>query len=200
MALPDNRMRFPAPKIDFETEVGTTGQDHDNYPAPGQARYDWLRMSLISLLANQSSDSEPTQYREGTFWFDLNGPELKIRLNNAWVPASDSLMLGTTTLTAWYEGIQANIAAAAPTITFSGTAYSNSLTLIEMPSTITELVDPIRNKAFVYINGLLQDPRSTLLSGPTIVLTDGVELNIGDKYTVELKNVSHFHEPNVNLS
>jgi len=68
----DNRLRFQGPKFDFNSQVGLSGLDHDNYPAPGLARYDQMRMYLIALLANQSSDSPPTEYRAGTIWFDLN--------------------------------------------------------------------------------------------------------------------------------
>jgi hypothetical protein len=81
--LPDNRVRFPAPPIDFTDDVGDTGQDHDEYPYPEtQARYDWMRMFLIGLLANQASYDEPVNYRKGSFWLDLNTLMVKIRLGD----------------------------------------------------------------------------------------------------------------------
>lgn len=89
MALPNNTIRFPAPEIDFDTQVGTTGQDHDNYPSKlTQARYDWMRLVIIGLLSCQSSDQEPTQYRDGTWWFDLGTNTMKIRTGNEWQPAA----------------------------------------------------------------------------------------------------------------
>lgn len=90
--LPDNRLRFSSAKIDFATEVGLTGQPHDTYPGPGeQPRYDWLRMWYISLLANQSSYEEPTNYREGTIWFDLNGPTIKIYSESQWKEITEAI-------------------------------------------------------------------------------------------------------------
>ena len=77
--LPDNRLQFPPTRIDFDTQVGITGQAHDLFPGPNQQpRFDWLLCWFIALLANQSSFDEPTQYREGTLWFDLNLNALKI--------------------------------------------------------------------------------------------------------------------------
>lgn len=104
MSLPDNRIRFSGPGIDFENEVGRTGQDHDDYPQPyTQARYDWMRMFLIGLLSCQSSKEEPTQYRDGTWWFDLNTLTMKIRRADQWVPAAQVIATGTITLDEMYE-------------------------------------------------------------------------------------------------
>jgi hypothetical protein len=115
---PDYRIKFPAPTIDFTDDVGTTGQDHDNYPSPGtQARYDWMRLMLIGLLTHQASYEEPTQYRDGTVWYDLETLELKIwqsgdgGSSGAWTKLSDVIMVGlagTTpvSLTNFYEQFQ----------------------------------------------------------------------------------------------
>lgn len=99
MALPDNRIRFPSNKIDFDAEVGVTGQDHDNYPLPNsQARFDWMRMIIIGLLSHQASETEPSEYRDGTVWFDLNSNELKIWMggttDGAWQPISKAIIVG----------------------------------------------------------------------------------------------------------
>lgn len=96
MAAPDARIHLPGSPIDFPTDVGTTGQDHDTYPSPDtQARFDHMRMYLIGLLANQASigTDEPTQYREGTWWFDLTEGAMKIRKGDAWVPAGDGILV-----------------------------------------------------------------------------------------------------------
>jgi hypothetical protein len=108
MTLPDNRMRFPAGPIDFQNEVGTTGQDHDAYPEAGtQPRFDWMRMAIIGLLSQQSSYDPPTQYREGTPWFDLNELALKIRRNDAWVPYAQAVLISEGyTLADLYEEFQ----------------------------------------------------------------------------------------------
>lgn len=92
MPLPDQRIRLSAPTIDFDTQVGVTGQEHDNYPAPRtQARFDHMRLYLIGLLCQQASYDPPVEYREGTPWFDLNTMSLKIRKAEAWRPYADAL-------------------------------------------------------------------------------------------------------------
>ena len=58
--IQDNRLQFPPTLIDFVNVVGETGQAHDNFPEPGQARYDWMRMAIIGLLSLQSSALPPT--------------------------------------------------------------------------------------------------------------------------------------------
>lgn len=68
----DNRIRYPEPEINFSVDVGLTGQAHDDYPEKGTApRFDWMRLYLIGLLSNQSSELPPCEYRPGTVWFDL---------------------------------------------------------------------------------------------------------------------------------
>lgn len=104
MTLPDNRIKLPAGEIDFDNTVGTTGQSHDLYPYPGhQPRYDHMRMYLIGLLSQQASFDEPTEYREGTVWFNLNTMALMIRLDNAWVTYADAILMEPgTTLSQFY--------------------------------------------------------------------------------------------------
>lgn len=71
----DNRIRFSTSAIDFLNDVGLTQQTHDTYPSPNtQARYDWMRMYLIGLLSNQSSCNQPSQYRPGTMWYQMDCP------------------------------------------------------------------------------------------------------------------------------
>jgi hypothetical protein len=114
--LPDNRMRFPAPPIDFEDDVGDTGQDHDSFPEPGQARYDWMRMAVIALLSNQSSFNEPVNYRVGTPWLDLNTWTLKIRTGDGvkgteWSDFSEVIQVTDgVTLKSWFEAISSDLA------------------------------------------------------------------------------------------
>jgi hypothetical protein len=114
--LPDNRIRIPAPLIDFENDVGETGQDHDRYPEPGQSRYDWMRMVLIGLLANQSSYSAPVNFRKGSFWFDLNSNVLKIRTGDGvagteWSETSIAIEVSPgLTLDNWFQAVSASLA------------------------------------------------------------------------------------------
>ena len=110
MAAPDARIVLPPAPIDFTTDVGVTGQDHDNYPSPDtQARFDLMRMYLIGLLANQASigADEPTQFRNGTLWMDLTENALKIRRDDEWVPAGDGILVADgVTLGDFYSAFQ----------------------------------------------------------------------------------------------
>jgi hypothetical protein len=116
MPLPDNRIRIQPPLIDFESDVGETGQNHDNFPDPGQARYDWMRMFLIGLLANQASYDEPVNYRKGSFWFDLNTSVLKVRTGEGvagteWSNFAEVVeVTDGVTLKDWFDAVSAGLA------------------------------------------------------------------------------------------
>lgn len=115
--LPDDRINLQPPLVDFSV-VGTTGQAHDTFPAPGQARFDWMRSYLIGLLSHQSSFSEPIEFRLGTTWFDLNNASFKYRagathpilLNegDSWLSLSNGIELDTgLSLQDWFTQVQA---------------------------------------------------------------------------------------------
>jgi hypothetical protein len=198
--LDDNRIRLPATPIDFAADVGLTGQDHDNYPAPGQARFDWMRIFLQGLLAQQSSDSEPTQYREGTPWLDTSHspPQLKIRVGTAWQPyaAVVALNQGQTNLLDWYAAVQPVLAAIVPDVTFSGTARG-PVSQIIVPAPLRAVLGNT-SRPFVYSNGLLLDPRQTVLESNVVLL--GVNrLKSGDRFTVVIRGIpsQNFHIPDV---
>lgn len=108
MSLPDYRIRFPAPLIDFATDVGLTGQAHDNYPEAGaQARFDHLRLYLIGLLSNQASSATPSEFSDGTIWFDLSENYYKTYNDNKWRDIADNIVLrngaDTISLSDWYQ-------------------------------------------------------------------------------------------------
>lgn len=208
MALPDNRIRFPAPRIDFTADVGDTGQDHDSYPAAGgQARYDWMRMFLVGLLSQQASYDEPTQYRQGTPWFDLNTSTLKIRLGDAWVPLSQAITLtepdtagNVVSLANWYTTVQDLLAGLAPEVVFSGICNANNITTVAIPESLqSNLVADSR--VFMYINGLLIKPTNVALIGSplTTVRLSGVSLSSGDAFTIIIRRVpaASFYGTNV---
>lgn len=206
MTLPDNRLRLPSTPIDFDTEVGITGQDHDNWPAPGeQARYDWMRLWLVALLANQSSFDEPTQYRDGSLWFDLNTNQLKVRVpsdggsSSEWMDLSDVISVGGQSLTDYVSTVQGYIAGLAPEMTWSGHSTNSGVTVITVPAAIASLVDVNNTCPTVYVNGLLMDPRTTpWYTGPSVRLV-GWSLTAGDTFTVIVRNISgsRFHIPEV---
>lgn len=208
MALPDNRIRFPSTRINFTDDVGNTGQDHDDYPAAGgQARFDWMRMFLVGLLSCQSSYDEPSQYREGTLWFDLNTHTLKIRSSDAWVSAAAAIGLtppatdgSVVSLADWYTAVQDLLVGLAPEIVFSGQCNANSITTIEVPAPLqTNLATDSR--VFMYINGLLVRPTAVSIIGspPTTIRLSGLSLSDGDTFTVIIRRIpsTTFYSPSV---
>jgi len=206
---PDNRVRLPAAKIDFSTDVGLASQDHDSYPPPqGQARFDHMRMFLIGLLAQQSSYQEPTQYRDGTPWFDLNTLQIKIRKGSEWVPYADAIALeededgNITTLADWFAAVSSSLGSLAPEIVFSGTVSADDQTSITIPTSLRTFLYS-DSRPFVYKNGLLIDPRNTRLdpgSNPTAVdFTGGEQLDTDDTFTVMIRRIPSetWYTPNV---
>ena len=208
MTLPDNRMRFDASLIDFTNDVGIANQAHDNFPGPNQApRYDWLRIMFISLLSSQSSYDEPTQYRDGTTWFDLSNLTLKIYASGAWRPLAEVLSVvegttvsDTTTLAEWYTSIQSTLISSAPDATFSGRCTEDGIVTIIVPEAIRDGIDIDNSRPIIYKNGLLIDPRdSEFHTAITIRLRNGVTLDTDDEFTVFIQNISPrlFYAPDV---
>lgn len=201
----DNRIRFSAGPIDFAADVGLTGQDHDTYPAAGQqARYDWMRMVLIGLLSNQSSDSAPTQYRVGSLWFDTSELALKIRQQtvsgSVWANIAEVIKLDDDfNLADWYVLANQVLLDNAPVMTFSGNCNNNGVVLLPIPTSIQAAIVTGRTRPFVYINGLLIDPRNSYIDTTNVRLINGDNLNAGDRYTVEFKNISTFHQTDVDV-
>lgn len=149
--LPDNRIRFPGPPIDFDSEVGTTGQAHDTFPAPGQARFDWLRSYLIGLLSNQASYTTPIEFRVGSLWFNLNDNSFQFRSDNGaiinvsgenWLGLAHGIVLEPgLTLAQWFEQVKDII-----------TQDSNlSRGFSRLTTAIAD--EPISAGSFVYVSG-----------------------------------------------
>lgn len=199
--MPDNRIRFSAPKIDFEAEVGLTGQAHDDYPAPGQQiRYDWMRSYLIGLLANQSGQTAPAQCRTGTLWYDTSVNAFKVKTTEGWVSAAEAIVLNDDGLT--LADLYATMTAllnSAPTVSFGGLSVNNGVALLPVPESLRQYV-VFGSRPLVWINGVMLDPR-------TVRYTSGAEgidllddtLSSGDRYTVLMLNVGHFHVADVNV-
>lgn len=209
MTLPDFRIRYPAAKINFTTDVGILNSDIDNYPPPqGQARFDHMRMTLLGLLMQQASFSEPTQRGEGTAWFDLNTLSLKIWHNNGWHLYADVIPLAVDgsgnviTLSDWYATAADAIATLSPEIVFSGQVTANGINSISIPSTLRNGI-ATDARCFIYHNGLLIDPRAASLIGspPASILLTGLTFNSGDVFTVSIRRVpvTTFYGPTVNI-
>jgi len=206
MSLPDNRMRFPAPLIDFVNDVGVTGQDHDNYPDAGQQpRYDWMRMTLISLLSLQSSYSQPTQYRIGTPWFDLNTNTLKIYNGTDFVPIAEVISTGlvdgsssAVSLADWLTSADSILSQLTHKITFSGSA-SQDTAIIPIPESIRSYIADTA-RPIVYADGILIDPRNCKFNEgciSQIELLNGVELQQGQRFTVFIDSFGVFYTDDV---
>lgn len=209
MVLPDNRIRLPAGLIDFAADVGIVSQDHDSYPPPqGQARYDHMRMVLIGLLAQQASFDEPTQYRNGTPWFDLNMNMLKIRSEGAWVNYSEVIPLGEAdtegnylTLADWFNTTNAALSSFAQEIVFNGVSTSNGVTDITIPESLRPFIFT-DTRCFLYLNGLMVDPRDCAFIGDSTIKLSNISLSVNDEFTAIIRRVpnSTFYAPTVSVS
>lgn len=193
MPTPDNRLRFSSTRIDFAQDVGTTGQQHDDYPPPlGQARYDHMRMVVIALLSQQSSFDAPTEYRDGTPWFDLGTQTLKIRKGDAWVPYSDAILLESSdenykTLSQWYEEVKIALTGVSQEVVFNGICTANGVNNIRIPVELSQFIFN-DTRAFVYVNGALIDPRGCTISNNIINIAH-VVLDQKDEFTVVLRRI-----------
>lgn len=195
MPLPDNRYRLPAPRIDFAAEVGLTGQDHDNWPsAQGQARYDWFRMAFIALLANQSSYDAPTQYREGTFWYDLNLGVIKVYREGRWADLSEAIQVSPVySLSTLVQTLESIIPTISPNISWSGICNAATAANIPIPASVQGSLAASRSRAMVYLNGSLLDPRTCTIVGTSSVKLSGTQLVAGDRFTVVIQGFEPTH-------
>ena len=209
----DNRIRLSSTKIDFTNDVGVTGQDHDLFPEAGDPfRFDHMRMFLIGLLANQSTNiGYPSNYRIGTMFYDQNNDgEMKIAGDISGTPTEDFVDLSNhialydqdgnkITLTDWFRLIQAQVESFTKKITFSGISSDNNIKIIPIPLSIQSLI--VSNmRPIVFINGILVDPRHTRFSSGSpvsIELLDDIELDSADEFTVIIQGFDVFYVENV---
>ena len=198
MTLPDYRIKFPAPLIDFSADVGLTGQAHDEYPAPGtQARYDHLRLYLIGLLTNQASYLLPLEYSEGTIWFDLNTTALKTYFNNQWQQIANAIVLTsegeTTTLADWYTN-QATIIlkSLAPEVVFGGRSTISGIFRIPIPSNMYPYIF-IDSRIFMTVNSTHNlDPREVAIvtvGSQKFIDISPNELDANDLFYVSIRRI-----------
>lgn len=197
MPTPDNRIKLPSTRIDFTNDVGVTGQDHDEYPSPGQqARFDHLRMYLIGLLSNQSSYLTPTNYREGTLWFDLNEMSLKIYSGDSWKNISDAVNLGDESLQEFYARANPILTSASPEIVYKGIVNTTGIDYLTIPSSVSSYVYS-DTRAFVIINGdqdktkIILSPQDVSIEGTpaALIRLNTVTLEQNDSFLVSLRRV-----------
>ena len=195
MSLPDYRIRFPAPLIDFAVDVGLTGQAHDNYPEAGaQARFDHLRLYLIGLLSNQASSITPTEYSEGTIWFDLSENYFKTFNDNKWRDIADNIVLRNGTdavsLSDWYQN-QASIIlnSLAPEVVFGGRCSTSGLTRIPVPADLSKYIKS-DSRVFLTVNGMAIDSREVRfiqVGIQKIIDISPSEFDAGDVFFVSIR-------------
>jgi len=182
----NNIIRLPEDHvINFATEVGLTGQDHDNYAEPGSyPRYDWMRMIVLGLLANQTSDKTPTEFRPGTLWYDLTSFFFKCSQDGIFGDLSKNIQVNID-LKSWSEHINYLMRLFIPTGTFSGIAYGHS-TSINIPNKLQPFAIP-PNKPYLFKLGKMISPdlmRFNTGCPVCIELTGDAILASGDHFTV----------------
>lgn len=212
--MPDNRLRLPPTKISFGNNISddapTVNQDHDDFPEPGQARYDHMRMYLIALLAHQSSEFSdmPSEGRTGSIWFpsDLGFFFYTDDNANTWKTIADAVGLTIDesdptdgehlSLSEWFAEAQPKLEGLRPKMTWSGHAANSGLVSIPVPESLQDILTPIKDdvRPLVYINGALVDPRNCNFSGcaDVVELSGNVELSKNDDFTVIVEKFDNF--------
>jgi len=198
MSIPDYRIRFPSAKIDFDEDVhggSPDGQDVNDFPEPGQARYDWMRMVVIGLLANQSSEEEPLNLKIGSLWFNLNDEFFKYFDGNDWAELANAIRIGETNLKEWSELVDETVGKVTEAASFTGVADANNITEIDIPDSALAAASYDNNHPILYKNDLLIDPRLTAfnLDKNKVLLLDNeagsVDLRRGDRYTIIIQRL-----------
>jgi hypothetical protein len=201
MADEDNRIRLDIP-LGFEN-AGTTGQNHDTYPAPGDARYDFMRTYLIGLLANQASDDEPLEKRTGTLWFQklagllaiFNGAEFEQLSKHIGVEiesGTDEVVIKT--IQDVLSEVLVQLQYVAPRVIWSGRfTGSEGTDQIIIPEKFQGYAAIPNIHPLVYVDGKLLDPRLVSICGSSpyyIGANDSVDFKRGQSYTVILEHVT----------
>lgn len=203
----DHRIAFPPTEVDFD-KVGTTGQAHDNFPEPGQARYDWMRLVIIGLLSHQSSEDPPTQFRVGTIWYNTTKKAFFLFDGTSWVSLAEAISVmessdgSILSLADWFTQAQDKLNNIQPRLAFSGSSVNDNVTEIPIPSSIQDTLEDIAEfvHPLVYINGELVDPRSTSFNAgcPTkILLVNDVNIDKNDRFTVIIESFEQIHPDDV---
>lgn len=199
MSIPDYRIRFPSAKIDFNEDVfggSPDGQEINDYPQPGgQARFDWMRMVIIGLLANQSSIEEPLNYKIGTLWYNLNDEFFKYFNGEEFTELADAIRIGEINLSDWSSIVNETIGKVTEAASFTGTAAANNITEINVPTAALTSAAYTNNHPIMYKNDLLIDPRLTAfnLDRNKVLLLDNeigsVNLRKNDRYTILIQRL-----------
>lgn len=191
----DCRIQFPPTAVNFNN-VGSTGQPHDDYPSAGQARFDWMRMTLIGLLAHQSSIDPPTNYRQGTIWYCLADEYFKYFKNDTegFVDLSHAIRITIgdrhMSLNEWANYIENAVLDTGGMAVWSGTA-SGATYNMQVPSSAATVAQRSNSYPILYKNGEMIDPKLTSFNGARTIISlrgDAV-LNYGDDYIMTIQRV-----------
>jgi hypothetical protein len=208
----DNRIQFPSTEVDFNNVVGIANQTHDSFPAPGQQpRYDWMRLVIIGLLSNQSSNNPPTQYRTGTTWYNRVKQSMFVWDGSAFASLATHIALMESTdgsvlsLADWFILVQDKLTSLQPKLTFGGRSERDGAQSIPVPLSIQEAISDVYEllHPIVYKNGLLIDPRFSSFStgcSSSIELRGDVSLDEGDRFTVMIERIDQIHSDDVVIS
>lgn len=209
----DNRIRLDQTPVDFDAS-GSTGELHDEYPKPDtQSRYDFMRSFLIGLLANQASleedqsgtdgetGGEPFEKRTGTMWFNKTAMLMKIFNGEAFdtiakylgVEVTEDEVTQVVSIQNIIDSIMATLEYVGPRVVWSGFFTTDEINRIPIPEDYQGYAAFTDMRPFVYIEGLLLDPRTTVIrpSNPAYIDIGGsFEAVPQQTYTVILERVT----------
>jgi hypothetical protein len=203
----DNRINLSSP--DFgPSGTGSTGQLHDEYPKGNtQARYDFMRSMLIGLLANQSSadESEPIEKRTGTLWYKKTSKFLDVFNGSNFVSLADHIRISTgetteETLQSVLTSILSSLAYTSPRVVWSGIIINSYDQFLPVPEKFQGYAKLPNMRPFLYVDGLLVDPRDTTIddsSSVSYIKIINYQVRPNQKYTVILQQVAEIETEDI---
>lgn len=186
----DNRFKFPeSSEIDFVHDVGLTGQDHDNYAEPGTLpRFDWIKIIILGLLANQASGEKPTQYRPGTLYYNLNTFLYECAKDGDFESLAKCIKIANLDLHDWSQDIETKRQRFYPSGTFSGVAHHKS-NVINIPRSLQD-ISKSPNQPYLFKNGKITNPSFAQFNSGcpvAIELSGSAVLQADDTFTVFIR-------------
>jgi len=149
-----------------------------------------MRMVVIGLLANQSSEEEPLNYKIGSLWMNLNDYFFKYFDGEEFSELAKAIRIGDTSLEEWSEIVEETVGKVTEAASFTGVSQANNVTEIDIPDSALAAASYSNNHPTLYKNDLLVDPRLTdfNIDKNKVLLLDNeigvVKLAKNDRYTV----------------
>lgn len=193
----DNRIRLDQTPVDFSS-TDDVDQNHSDYPSPNTApRFDLMRSYLIGLLSNQSSNEEPLEKRTGTLWFKKDIEKFLVFIENEWDSLSKYVSMEKSdgeydSLQNVIDSIMSSIAFVGPRVVWSGVFTSDEVNSIPVPDEFEEYAVLSGMQPFVFVDGILIDPRKTIINEQTPVQINliGVDTKPNQEFVVKLEKVT----------